>query len=216
MKATHPGAEQFVPDSTSLERLASAAAACEGCGLYRNATRTVFGAGPPDASVVIAGEQPGDREGLSGEPFVGPAGGLLNRALEEAGIDRALVYVTNAVKHFKFVPPERGKRRIHQKPSRMEVVACRPWLLAEIAAIEPKLVICLGATAAQSLLGTSFRITKQRGELLELDADKWGLKHPSKLLATTHPSAVLRARDEDRKRAYAELLADLKVAAEAA
>lgn len=208
------GAAEFVPETTDLDRLRDAAQGCRGCGLYQNATQAVFGAGPVEASVIIVGEQPGDREDLSGEPFVGPAGGILNRALDEAGIDRELTYVTNAVKHFKFVPPERGKRRIHQKPSRTEIVACRPWLLAEITALEPNLVICLGATAAQSLLGTSFRITKQRGELLSLEhAD---LSFAPKVLATAHPSVVLRSKDEDRKRAYADLLADLRVAATAA
>lgn len=213
MTATHPGAEAFVPKTADLRRLRTAAVDCQGCELHRNATQTVFGDGPASATVLIVGERPGDKEDLSGEPFVGPAGGLLDRLLEEAGIVRDQVYVTNAVKHFKFI--ERGKRRIHQKPSRTEVVACRPWLITEISAIDPNLVICLGATAAQSLLGPSFRVTKQRGELIPLDLGE--LDRPTTVLATVHPSSVLRAPDEQaRARARAELLADLTVAAKAA
>lgn len=211
--AAHAGAEEFVPESRDLDGLRSAAAGCRGCGLYRDATQTVFGDGPAEARVIMVGEQPGDREDRTGEPFVGPAGGLLDKALEEAGIDRGLVYVTNAVKHFKFTLPERGKRRIHQKPSRTEIVACRPWLVAEIESIRPDVVICLGATAAQSLLGSSFRVTQHRGELIGFDAGD--LPSPPKVLATVHPASVLRAPDEDRKKAYADLVADLSVAAKA-
>lgn len=165
---------------------------------------------------MVVGEQPGDKEDTAGAPFVGPAGSLLGRALTEAGIDRREAYVTNAVKHLKFVPPERGKRRIHQKPSRTEVVACRPWLVAEVNTLRPNLVLCLGAMAAQAVLGTSFRITRQRGQLPEWDADEAGeITDPPAVLATTHPASVLRARDEDRKRAYADLVADLRIAAQA-
>lgn len=206
------GAERYVPEGAPLADLAAAARSCEGCGLYRAATQTVFGDGPADAKVVLVGEQPGDREDREGEPFVGPAGALLDRALVEAGIDRRTVYVTNAVKHFKFT--ERGKRRIHQKPSRTEVVACRPWLVAELDAVSPELVVCLGATAAQSLFGLAFRITRSRGELLELPQSGRADGRPRpRALATTHPSAVLRAPDDRRKEAYAELVADLSVAA---
>lgn len=209
-------AADFLPADRDIDSLRSAAASCQGCGLYRHATQTVFGDGPDDAKLVVVGEQPGDKEDTAGEPFVGPAGSLLGRALTEAGIDRREAYVTNAVKHFKFVPPERGKRRIHQKPSRTEVVACRPWLVAEVNTLRPDLVLCLGATAAQAVLGTSFRITRQRGQLLEWDADEAGeIAHPPAVLATTHPASVLRARDEDRKRAYADLVDDLRIAAQA-
>lgn len=209
-------AADFLPADRDIDSLRSAAASCQGCELYRHATQTVFGDGPADAKLVVVGEQPGDKEDTAGEPFVGPAGSLLDRALTEAGIDRREAYVTNAVKHFKFVPPERGKRRIHQKPSRTEVVACRPWLVAEVNTLRPDLVLCLGATAAQSVLGTSFRITRQRGQLLEWDADEAGeIADPPAVLATTHPASVLRARDEDRKRAYADLVDDLRVAAQA-
>jgi uracil-DNA glycosylase family protein len=192
-----------VPTRGGLEALRRAAAGCQGCGLYRDATQTVFGAGPADARMMLVGEQPGDREDLAGEPFVGPAGALLDRALGEAGIDRDQVYVTNAVKHFKFTLPERGKRRIHQKPNHGEVSACRPWLLAELDRVRPELVVCLGATAASSLLGPDFRVSKQRGEIVEAQ----GIP----ALATVHPSAVLRA--PDREAAYRGLVADLTVAA---
>jgi DNA polymerase len=193
-----------------LDELRRAASGCTGCDLYRDATQTVFGDGPSRARAVLVGEQPGDQEDRAGEPFVGPAGRLLDRALDDAGIDRDQVYVTNAVKHFKFHLDERGKRRIHEKPSRGEVVACRPWLLAELGAIRPGLVVCLGATAAQSLLGTAFRLTKQRGELVALPPDV-GLDGHA--LATVHPSAVLRAPDRDL--AYKGLVEDLTVAARA-
>jgi DNA polymerase len=165
----------------------------------------VFGEGPADATVVIIGEVPGDQEDQQGHPFVGPAGRLLDRALADAGIDRAQAYLTNAVKHFKFKRDERGKRRIHEKPSRTEVVACRPWLLAELDAVQPKLVVLLGAVAAQSLLGTDFKVTKERGKLVELPARK------ERAVATVHPSAVLRSND--REAAYQDLVTDLKAAA---
>ncbi|MFB9903711.1 UdgX family uracil-DNA binding protein [Allokutzneria oryzae] len=200
---THRGAREQVPDTTDLAELRAAAAACVGCELYRDATQTVFGDGPADADAVLVGEQPGDQEDRSGEPFVGPAGRLLDRALEDAGIERERVYVTNAVKHFKY--DLRGKRRIHKKPSRSEILACRPWLAAEIAAVEPALVVCLGATAAQSVLGSDFRLSQHRGEVLEAQ------DFPARVTATWHPSAVLRAPDRDA--AYAALVVDLRVAA---
>ncbi|WP_290059300.1 UdgX family uracil-DNA binding protein [Amycolatopsis solani] len=189
------------PDTTDLGRLRSAAAGCQGCALYQDATQTVFGEGPAGAKVLVVGEQPGDKEDVAGEPFVGPAGKLLDRAFEEAGFDRQSLYVTNAVKHFKF--KREGKRRIHQKPGRTEVVACRPWLLAELRAVRPDLVLLLGATAAQSLLGPDFRLTRHRGEPLDLPG-------APAAMATVHPSAVLRAPDRDE--AYAAFVADLKAA----
>jgi len=198
-----------VPTGAGLTELRTAAASCTGCDLYRRATQTVFGQGGRHAAAILVGEQPGDQEDRAGEPFVGPAGRLLDRALDDAGIDRREVYLTNAVKHFKFRPAERGKRRIHQKPSRVEVVACRPWLLAEIAALRPELVVCLGATAAQSLMGGKFRLTAHRGDVLD-PPDL--LDPPARLVATTHPSAVLRAPDRDE--AYRALVADLRAAAE--
>ncbi|MBP2471612.1 DNA polymerase [Crossiella equi] len=200
--ATHPGAE--VPTGADLDTLRALVTDCRGCGLYRDATQAVFGDGPDRARVVFVGEQPGDEEDRKGEPFVGPAGRLLDRALADAGVDRAQVYVTNAVKHFKFKPAERGKRRVHQKPARSEVLACHPWLSAELAAVRPELVVCLGATAGQSLFGADFRITAHRGGLLDLP-EEYGLAVP--VLVTQHPSAVLRAPDRDA--AYADLVEDL-------
>jgi uracil-DNA glycosylase family protein len=190
---------------TGLADLRAAASSCRNCELYRNATQTVFGEGPAHARMVMVGEQPGDQEDRAGAPFVGPAGRLLDRALADAGIDRSAVYVTNAVKHFKFT--ERGKRRIHQKPNRTEVVACRPWLLGELAAVEPELVVCLGAVAAQALLGASFRLTRHRGEVMDLPDST------AKVTATVHPSAVLRA--ENRDEAYQALVKDLAAASAA-
>ena len=196
------------PDTTDLDRLRSAASGCHGCELYRDATQTVFGEGSPEAKVLVVGEQPGDKEDVAGEPFVGPAGKLLDRAFEEAGFDRRTLYVTNAVKHFKFKRDEHGKRRIHQKPGRTEVVACRPWLLAELRAVRPELVLLLGATAAQSLLGPRFRLTAHRGEPVDPPEDVAGLVPAA--VATVHPSAVLRVPDRDE--AYAAFVADLKAA----
>jgi uracil-DNA glycosylase len=184
----------------SVRELREAACRCRNCDLYRDATQTVFGSGPVQAKLMMVGEQPGDQEDRAGEPFVGPAGRLLDRALADAGIDRDDVYLTNAVKHFKFKPAERGKRRIHQKPARSEVAACRPWLMSEIAEIKPKLIVCLGATAAQSLLGMGFKLTQHRGEVLEFEG--------TKVTATVHPSAVLRAPDRDA--AYKDFVADLR------
>lgn len=199
------GAEEYVPDGASIDELSAAVRKCRGCDLYKNATQVVFGEGPANAAVVVIGEVPGDQEDKQGHPFVGPAGRLLDRALDEAGIDRTKVYLTNAVKHFKFKPAERGKRRIHQKPGRTEVVACRPWLLAELDAVGPKLVVFLGAVAAQSLLGTSFRVTKERGKVVDVP------DRPFPAVATVHPSSVLRS--DDREAAYQDLVRDLKAAA---
>lgn len=187
----------------ALEALARDAAVCTACHLHRDATQTVFGRGPADARLVVVGEQPGDREDLAGEPFVGPSGQLLDRALDDAGIRRAQVYVTNAVKHFKFTV--RGKRRIHQTPKSEEIKACRPWLDAELAAIRPDVVLALGATAAKALLGPSFRVSKQRGEVLERD----GLR----LTATLHPSALLRLPPDQRSAAVADFTDDLRAVA---
>ncbi|MGW5644880.1 UdgX family uracil-DNA binding protein [Saccharopolyspora sp. NPDC003752] len=201
-----PGAEEFVPSRARLPGLREAVQDCRGCGLYRDATQAVFGAGPETAEVVVIGEQPGDQEDRRGVPFVGPAGGMLDRALAEAGIRRDDVYVTNTTKHFKFERTS-GKRRIHRKPSQAEVNACRPWLDAELRVVAPRLVICLGATAAQAMLGTSFRITKERGTVLDLpDRD-------AHVLATIHPSAILRS--DDREAMYQGFVADLRVAARA-
>ncbi len=185
---------------TSLAQLRDQAAGCRNCPLWEHATQTVFGEGSAHARLMMVGEQPGDREDIEGKPFVGPAGKLLDRALEEAGIDRTDVYVTNAVKHFKW--EARGKRRIHQKPNTSEVRACHPWLEAEIAAVEPQLVVALGATAAQSLLGSTFRLTKHRGELFDSSLGPL-------VTATIHPSAILRADDADRPREYAAFVNDL-------
>lgn len=200
-------AANFLPSRKTLAALARAAHDCQGCDLYQRATQTVFGEGSAKARMILVGEQPGDQEDLQGKPFVGPAGRLLDDALIAAGIDRDDVYLTNAVKHFKWTP--RGKRRLHAKPGPREIAACRPWLSAEIEVIEPEIIVCLGATAAQALLGPSFRITKERGRLLESPLARW-------MLATYHPSAVLRAPDEDRRHQMRdELTADLRVAATA-
>jgi uracil-DNA glycosylase family protein len=195
-------AAPFVPAHATLEQLQIAAKACEGCPLYQRATQTVFGAGPESARVILVGEQPGDQEDLQGKPFVGPAGRLLDKALEEAEIDRKIVYVTNAVKHFKWEP--RGKRRIHQKPNALEINACRPWLEAEIDVVQPEVVVALGATAAQSLLGPKFRVMKERGIFFPHPRAKW-------VMATVHPSALLRAPDsETRHREFALFVEDLR------
>ncbi len=199
------GAEEYVPDKADIDELRKAVHDCRGCDLYKDATQAVFGEGPADASVLVIGEVPGDQEDRQGHPFVGPAGKLLDKALVEAGIDRTQVYVTNAVKHFKFKPAERGKRRIHQKPGRTEVVACRPWLIAELDSVRPDLVVFLGATAAQSLLGTKFKVTQQRGEVVAIP------DRQERAVATVHPSSVLRS--DDREAAYRDLVADLRAAA---
>ncbi len=196
-----------VPETSSLTMVAKAARSCTACPLYKRATQTVFGEGPKNARLMLLGEQPGDQEDLAGKPFVGPAGQLLDRALEEAGINRDEVYVTNAVKHFKWEP--RGKRRIHQKPNSREIAACRPWLEAELRLVRPKLLICLGATAAQSLFGSSFRVTRDRGKVLQSALVR-------KIVATVHPSSVLRQPDEEsREREYAHFVADLRAALKA-
>jgi uracil-DNA glycosylase family protein len=195
-------AKPFLPRVLSIPSLQRAARKCEGCPLYLRATQTVFGEGPEDARVIMVGEQPGDNEDRQGKPFVGNAGKLFDRALEEAGVVRSEVYVTNAVKHFKW--EERGKRRIHKKPSAAEINACHPWLEAEIEIIEPDIIVCLGATAAQSLMGRSFRVTADRGKFFE---SPWH----SQLMATVHPSSLLRITDEaDRHREYQRFVVDLK------
>lgn len=205
-------AAEFVPDSHDLDELAEAAHGCKGCDLYLNATQTVFGAGSPKADITLIGEQPGDQEDKAGVPFVGPAGRLLDKALDAAGVDRKRIYVTNAVKHFKFTLPERGKRRIHKTPSRTEAVACRPWLIAELATVQPDVVVLLGATAAQSLMGSTFRLTAHRGEVLRLP-DAHDLAFDPQVVVTAHPSSVLRGRPEDRDKAFDALVSDLRYAA---
>jgi uracil-DNA glycosylase len=198
-------AHEFVPDTRSLAKLRAAAEYCQGCELFRRATQMVFGEGPAHARLMLIGETPGDQEDRDGRPFVGAAGRLLDQSLAEAGIDRTTVYVTNAVKHFKWTP--RGKKRLHAKPNSREVSACHPWLEAELAAVAPELIVCLGATAAQSLLGKSFRITRQRGEILS----GFG---PAPILATYHPSAELRTPEEERRRQMREEFTDdLRIAA---
>ena len=199
-------AAHYVPERPTLPKAREAAAGCKGCDLWKRGTQTVFGEGRRTARIVFVGEQPGDREDLAGKPFVGPAGRLLDRALEEAGIDRNDVYVTNVVKHFKWEP--RGKRRIHQKPNAAEIAACRPWLDVELALIKPRLVVCLGATAAQALLGKSFKVSQRRGEFVE------GVMDPV-VTATVHPSSVLRAPDDEARRAeMRRFVEDLKRVAE--
>jgi DNA polymerase len=200
----YPGAEHFLPEKPSLPRLRSAVEGCRGCPLYLGATQAVFGEGPVGARIVLVGEQPGDREDLEGHPFVGPAGKLLDRALQEAGLVRNEVYVTNAVKHFHF--ELRGKFRLHKRPPAKAVKACRPWLDAELAVLEPEVVVLLGATAAQAVFGASFRVTKDRGKVL---------KHAiaPAVIATLHPSAILRAPDEAaREAAFRLLVTDLELA----
>ena len=197
---------ELIPERPSLSGLREAAAGCTACPLYRDATQTVFGEGRVAAKVMLVGEQPGDREDTAGRPFVGPAGRLLDQALEEAGIDRRLAYVTNVVKHFKF--SRQGKVRLHKKPSAAEVHACRPWLDAELAVVRPQVLVPLGATAAQALLGADFRVSRQRGEFVDTPLAPVAL-------ATVHPSSILRAPDDDaRDRGYKELVADLAKVAE--
>jgi uracil-DNA glycosylase family protein len=205
-------ASDFVPDSRDLDELSEAAHSCKGCDLYLDATQTVFGAGSASADIMLVGEQPGDQEDKAGAPFVGPAGRLLDKALAAADVERKGLYVTNAVKHFKFTMPERGKRRIHKTPSRTEQVACRPWLIAELSAVEPDVLMLLGATAAQSLMGSSFRLTAHRGEALHLpDADDLGVD--PQVVVTAHPSSVLRGPPEQRDKAFDALVSDLRFAA---
>jgi len=194
-------AADFLPSRMTLPALRDAVQGCRGCPLYKNASQAVFGEGTRSAAVMLVGEQPGDQEDRAGRPFVGPAGKLLDRALEEAGIDRKATYVTNAVKHFKWEP--RGKRRIHAKPSWSEVAACRPWLEAELAVVKPTVLVLLGAVAAQGLLGKQFRVTKQRGELVDSPLAPY-------VTATIHPSAILRGEPADRERELARLVDDLR------
>ncbi|MFI7605384.1 UdgX family uracil-DNA binding protein [Micromonospora sp. NPDC049366] len=223
-----PGAQRFIPpDADTLDELRAAAGGCRGCELYRDATQTVFGRGDESARLVFVGEQPGDMEDQQGLPFVGPAGRLLRRAVDDAGLDPRHIYLTNTVKHFRF--ELRGKRRIHQTPDAVHITACRPWLVAEFARLHPEVIVVLGATAAKALLGPAFRVTRQRGELLPWPA---AAQHPedfqrvpvdsagktadvpqARLLATIHPSAVLRA--DNQEVAYEGLVADLTVAARA-
>ena len=198
-------AEDFLPNRLNLSALEEAARGCRGCHLYRDATQTVFGEGLVRSRLMLVGEMPGDKEDLAGRPFVGPAGKILDDALIESGINRNDAYVTNVVKHFKWEP--RGKRRLHSTPNRTEVVSCLPWLRAELAVIEPKVLVCLGATAAKSLLGRDFRVTRMRGELIPSE-------FAPNVMATIHPSAVLRQRSsDDRRKAFESLVEDLQVAA---
>src|SRR5437879_13611954 len=190
------------PDASTLAGLRDAARECKVCHLYKRATQTVFGEGPKDAAIMLVGEQPGDYEDQEGKPFVGPAGKIMDQALEEAGIDRKQVYVTNAVKHFKWEP--RGKRRIHQKPNSREIAACRPWLEAELRIVKPNLVVAVGATAAQPIFGPGFRVTRERGKVLSS-------KLAPRVLATVHPSSLLRQPDEEsRERQYKHFVADCR------
>ena len=203
---TKPKAEgsaaDFFPERKTLSAFRNAAADCKACDLWERGTQTVFGEGARRAEVVFVGEQPGNEEDLTSKPFVGPAGRLLDDALSEAGIDRAQTYVTNVVKHFKWEP--RGKRRIHKKPNAREITACRPWLEAEIALVKPKVIVCLGATAAQALLGPKFRVSKQRGEFIKSTLAAY-------VVATVHPSSILRAPDDETRRTEKRLfIADLK------
>jgi uracil-DNA glycosylase len=200
-----PQDQLFQTEGRTLAELRAEAAGCRACDLWKTGTQTVFGEGEPTAEIVFVGEQPGDKEDLEGRPFVGPAGRVLDEALEAAGIDRSLAYVTNAVKHFKWVA--RGKRRIHQKPNAAETAACRPWLDAELAVLQPKVLVPLGATAAQALLGRQFRVTKQRGVPVESDL-------APHVVATVHPSSILRQEtDAEREAAMRDLVADLQVVA---
>jgi uracil-DNA glycosylase len=198
----------LLPDKPTLPKVREIAAGCKACDLYERGTQTVFGDGPARARIMFVGEQPGDAEDIAGHPFVGPAGKLLDRALEEAGIDRRIVYLTNVVKHFKWEP--RGKRRIHAKPNTAEIAACRPWLETEIALVRPQVLVCLGATAAQALLGKAFRVSQQRGQLVHSDL-------APVVIATVHPSSILRAADEEsRREEMRRFVADLKMIAAAA
>ena len=205
-KKTEGNAENLIPDTPTLLSLKEAASDCKACDLWENATQTVFGEGAKRAKVMFIGEQPGNDEDLKGHPFVGPAGRILDQALEEAGIDRRQTYVTNVVKHFKWEP--RGKRRIHKKPNSTEIEACRPWLEAEIETVRPKILVCLGATAAQALLGKDFRVSKQRGQPIASPLAEL-------VMATVHPSSILRATDETREAEMEQFIDDLKIVADA-
>jgi uracil-DNA glycosylase family protein len=201
---TEGSAAAYLPERLSLSALSEAAAGCKACDLWKTGTQTVFGEGAKKSEVMLVGEQPGDYEDREGRPFVGPAGKLLDRALEQAGIDRRLAYVTNVVKHFKW--QARGKRRIHQKPNWAEMTACRPWLEAELQVVKPTVLVCLGATAAQALLGRDFRVSRQRGELVDSPL-------APHVLATVHPSAILRADEDQREAEYGAFVADLRTVA---
>jgi DNA polymerase len=211
-RSDFPGAEGWVPEQPSISALQEAARGCRGCDLYREATQAVMGSGEPGAAVMLLGEQPGDREDVVGEPFVGPAGKVLDRALADAGIAPGDTYVTNAVKHFRF--ERRGKQRLHKSPSRAQVVACAPWLAAELRVVRPRGVVLLGGTAGKAVYGASFTVGEQRGRLLDWPIESYDVPAPPAwVLATTHPSAVLRSRERDET--YAGLVADLGVAAAA-
>ena len=206
-KAPIQTAAPFVPNRSTLPKLRDAASGCKACPLWKTGTQTVFGEGAPHAKVLFVGEQPGDKEDLTGKPFVGPAGRILDKGLDAAGIDRSEVYVTNAVKHFKWEP--RGKRRIHKKPNQLEITACRPWLDAEIQVVKPEVVVCLGATAAQALLGKQFKVTQRRGELISHELAPY-------ILATVHPSSILRTQDDQsRHDEMARFIEDLRQVATA-
>jgi len=198
-------AADFLPERKTFLNLREAAQHCKGCDLWKHATQAVFGEGSPGAEVMLVGEQPGDQEDLQGRPFVGPAGKLLDRALEAAGIDRDDVYVTNAVKHFKWEP--RGKRRIHKKPNGMQIAACRPWFDEEVRVVKPRVIVCMGATASQALLGRNFKVTQERGKMISQDGMKF--------VATVHPSSILRAPDDESRHAeMARFIEDFRVVAE--
>lgn len=203
-RAATGSAADFLPDRPSLAALKEAAAGCRGCHLWQVGTQTVLGEGAPDADAMFVGEHPGDYEDRAGKPFVGPAGRLFDEALEAAAIDRSTAYVTNAVKHFKW--QARGKRRIHQKPNWTEMTACRPWLEAELEAVQPRVLVLLGATAAQTLLGRQFRVSQHRGELVESDLAEF-------VTATVHPSSILRGETDARDAAFAAFVDDLRVVA---
>jgi uracil-DNA glycosylase len=207
-----PGAQPWVPEEPTLEELRAAAQECRGCELYRDATQAVMGEGPPEADLMVLGEQPGDKEDLAGEPFVGPAGRLLDEALEQAGIDPASVFRTNVVKHFRFAGT-RGKQRIHKSPTRMHVSACGPWLVTELSLVRPRGVVVLGGTAGKALFGSTYRVGASRGRLVDWP-DAFAVTHrPDWVLPTTHPSAVLRSRT--RREDLDALVGDLRIAASA-
>jgi uracil-DNA glycosylase len=207
MRGKHRPAAELIPPRPTLPKLRRAAADCRACPLWRSGTQTVFGSGPTSARVMLVGEQPGDREDLAGEPFVGPAGGILDAALEDAGIDRDNAYVTNVVKHFKW-KSGRGKRRLHQRPNSEEIGACRPWLDSELTVVRPVVVVCLGATAAKSLLGSKVRVTRDRGRFVKAEFG-------AAVTVTVHPSSILRIPEKaEREQARAGLTADLRRVAE--
>lgn len=217
--ARYPGAQDFLPESRSVRALSRAASGCRGCDLYERASQVVFGEGAVPARLMLVGEQPGDVEDRQGHPFVGPAGGVLDRALTDAGLADVPTYTTNAVKHFRWKSVRGGKRRLHDKPSAAQASACRPWLAAELQAVTPAVVVALGATAAGSLFGTGFRLTAHRGDRLPWPPEKGDFSGDESgvaaAFATIHPSAVLRAPEDERHEAYAAFVRDLEIAAEA-